>query len=643
LGDWITVDDRWIRRALLLLGLLGAALAVAVGASGTLREAMRTGLIVAGAVGVATIAWTLLSAPTAHDPGRRRLLGLAAAAAGLVLAVGGAVAGRALKRALLPDPGPIQTTMAGDLGSEYMELVRRGFHEGRSGDVQMLLGPWNSANYESESLKLRRRDPNTSHASVWMYLERIPLVVYAPGLVEPSDSDERVTLADLAPTTAELIGFDEWPADRDGRALPLIRATTGDRSAPPRVIVTFVIDGGGWNVLQEWPDAWPNLKRLMGQGANFRNAIMGSFPAVTACAHATIGTGAFPTTHGITGHNIRTPQGVRKAYVRAGAADPSDIVVPTLADLYSESRGNAPWVGQVGYQVWHLGMLGSGGPSRGPDERPVGVYWAEASDAWTPHDPERYRLPASVPGIDRLEARRAAFPEPEPSPYDPDPDGPKADCCTPPIVQFQGDLIEATFDSEPIGRGDDPSLLYINFKAPDYAGHVYGMSDPREATALEEVDAQLGRLVTLLEERFGPGGFALIVTADHGQCPLPDDVGGTRVDPRELRTDIEARFHGGHTPVVESVVPSEIYLRSDVLDDLGITRGDIAAFLRDYRYGQNIGPYIRDEAIDHELLDHPEFAAVFATDFLAGLAGADLSTYGETRYPEADIGIPSLD
>ncbi len=34
---------------------------------------------------------------------------------------------------------------------------------------------------------------------------------------------------------------------------------------------------------------------------------------------------------------------------------------------------------------------------------------------------------------------------------------------------------------------------------------------------------------------------------------------------------------------------------------------------------------------------------MFATDFLAGLADADLSTYGETRYPEADIGIPSLD
>jgi hypothetical protein len=634
------VESRWIRRALALLALLGGTLAVLVGATGSTRDAVRTGLVVGVAVAVVTVGWSLLTPPAEHDPGRRRFLGLAVAAAGVVLAAGGAIAGRALKRALLPDPGPIQEAMARDLGSEYMELVRRAFHPDRSGDIQLLLAPGNSANYEAESLQLRPRDPNTSHASVWMYLERVPLVVYAPGIVAASDSEDRVTLADIAPTIADLIGFDGWPAEREGRPLALTPTRAGEAGPTPRVVVTFVIDGGGWNVLDQWHDAWPNLRRLMGDGANFRNAITGSFPAVTACAHATIGTGSFPRTHGITGHNIRTPQGVRKAYRKAGVADPSDILEPTLADLYSESRDNRPWVGELGYQVWHLGMLGHGGRTRGPEERPVGVYWSEGSDAWTPHNQSLFRLPAAVPGIDRLDAHRAAFTPPPPSPYDPDPDGSKADCCTPPIVQYQGDLIEAAFDSEPIGRGEDPSLLFINYKAPDYAGHLYNMKDPREKTILAEVDAQLGRLTAMLQDRFGPGGFALIVAADHGQCPLPDDVGGTRVDPRELGKDIESKFHGGRYRLVESVVPSEIYLDERALDDLGITRGDVAAFLRDYRYGQNIGPYIQPDAVETNLLGNPEFAAVFATEFLATLSGSDLSVYGDTTYPDADPGIP---
>ena len=196
-----------------------------------------------------------------------------------------------------------------------------------------------------------------------MYLERIPLVVYGAG-VQPSDSEERVSLADVAPTIAELIGFDGFlDLGREGRPLPGISRQT-DR---PEIVVTFVIDGGGWNVLQEFPDAWPNLKRLMREGATFRNAIHGSFPAVTASAHATIGTGAFPRTHGITGHNLRDGTKARKAYGELGHAEPGDILVPTLADLWSDATDNRAWVGELGYQIWHLGMLGHGGRGRQGD------------------------------------------------------------------------------------------------------------------------------------------------------------------------------------------------------------------------------------------------------------------------------------
>jgi hypothetical protein len=635
------VESRWIRRALVLLALLGGALALLVAATGGFRDAVRTGLIVAGAVFLATLAFVLLAPEAPHDRGRRRLL-LGAAGAGMAIAVGGAALGRLVKRVLLPDPAPVMDAMAHGLGEEYMELVRRTFHPERSGDLQLLLAPFNSANYAAESLQLQRFYPNTSHASVWMYLERVPLVVYAPGLVPPSDSDERVDLADIAPTIADLIGFEGWPEDRDGTSL--LPGGLGDplRTLRPKVVVTFVIDGGGWNVLEEWPDAWPNLRRLMGEGANFRNAITGSFPAVTACAHATIGTGTYPRTHGISGHNIRTPEGVRKAYGTAGHADPADILVPTLADLWSEATDNRAWVGEIGYQVWHLGMLGRGGPTRSGVELPVAVYWDEAhTQTWQPHNPELYRLAAETPGLDRLAEHQAAFTPPAPSPYDPNPAGHKAVCCTPPIVAYQGDVIEAAFDSEPIGQGEESSLLFINYKAPDYAGHIYNMLDEREATALAEVDRQLGRLAAMLEDRYGRGGFALIVTADHGQCPLPDDVGGTRVDPIQLRIDIEAKFHGGEQRLVEEIVPSEVYLNDDALREIGVTRADVAASLADYRYRQNIGPYVPSSAIEQDLLDNEEFAAVFPTEFLASLADRDLAVYGACEYEHTDpTGIP---
>ena len=244
--------------------------------------------------------------------------------------------------------------------------------------------------------------------------------------------------------------------------------------------MTFVIDGGGWNVLQHWPDSWPNLKRLMGRGVNYRNAITGSFPAVTACAHATIGTGTYPDQHGITGHNIRDGSKVRKAYGDAGHANPGDLLIPTLADLWSDETGNRAWVGEIGYQVWHMGMIGRGGPTRTGDQLPVGVYWNEGAykengiGEWAPHNPDLFRMPSTVPGLDVYDAHLQAFTSPE---WDQtfDPRGRQTPCCAPPVVKYQGDLIEATLRSEPIGQSGVTDLLYINYKAPDYTGHIYNM------------------------------------------------------------------------------------------------------------------------------------------------------------------------
>jgi len=619
------------------LVLLAALVSLGVAVAGSALLGAVTGLVCLIVALLATRSVDRMNAPT--DPSRRRLLALAAVL-GAAAATGGAALGRTIRRVTRPDPRPIQETMAKELGAEYMELVARAYHPDRSGDLQLLVAPYNSANYPQESRSLVPRDPRTSHASVWMYLERIPLVVYGAG-VRPSDSEERVSLADLAPTIAELIGFEDFPAlGREGRPLPATSPPT-DR---PEVVVTFVIDGGGWNVLNEFPDAWPNLKRLMREGASFRNAIHGSFPAVTASAHATIGTGAFPRTHGITGHNLRDGTKARKAFGELGHAEPGDILVPTLADLWSDATDNRAWVGELGYQIWHLGMLGRGGRSRRGDRRPVAVYWDESGDPqdWRSQNEALYRLPIGMPSLDTFAGYRDS--------YTPNPDRNHAfdpikqrnlHCCSTPVIRYQGDVIEATVANESIGSSDTPGLLFINFKAPDYTGHVYGMFDPMTGDALRDVDEQLGRLVTQLDTLY-PDRYALIVTADHGQCPLPDAAGGVRLDPIQLWDDLEREFGGGLFGLVQNVVPSEVYLHSDVLWDAGVTREDVASFLRDYPYRRNIGPYVPRSAIEQESLDRQQFAAVFATSFLDTLAGRELDAdFGPGIYAEADpFGIP---
>src|SRR6266508_3225258 len=153
--------------------------------------------------------------------------------------------------------------------------------------------------------------------------------------------------------------------------------------------------------------------------------------------------------------------------------------------------------------------------------------------------------------------------------------------------------------------------------------------------ALREVDEQLGRLSRMLASRFTPGEYALIVTADHGQCPTVDLAGGVRVDPIQLKDDLNREFGGPILDVVTRVVPSEVYLDDRALWDVGASRDDVAAYLRDYRYRDNIGPYVSRDAIEWNRLDQKPFAAVLSTDYIEGLGDRDLSSFGPGRYHAA--------
>ncbi|MEP7059664.1 MAG: alkaline phosphatase family protein [Actinomycetota bacterium] len=630
-------------RALIVFALLGGVLGFELGLLGSPLLGLIAGLAILTS-SLLLAAATTREGTDRHDPARRRFL-ITTTAVGGALAVGGPVLGRTVKQLARPDAQALQEKMATSLGAEYTEIVRRTYRDKRSGELQLILAPFNSANYSNESKDLVRFYPATSHAGVWMYLEAVPLVLHAPGRVPPGSHSERVTLADIAPTAAKLMGFQDFlDLGREGVPLPGVE----EPPTPPKVIVTFVFDGGGWNALKTWPGATPNLRRLMDTATTYTNAIHGSFPAVTALAHATIGTGAHPDAHGITGHNIRDDTGtVRKTYGDPGSADPADILIPTLADLWSEATGNRAWVGEIGYQVWHLGMLGRGRPNRGSADKPVGVYWDEdlavsATAQWQPHNPDLYRLPKGSPSLDVFAGHQADYSAPGfDSLYDPR--GHQVDCCSPPIIRYMGDLIEATIANEPmVGANGETGLLFINYKMPDYTGHIYNMLSPMEELALKEVDAQLGRLVAQLDATYGDD-YALIVTADHGQCPLPNAVNGVRLDPIQLGDAINREFGGSLWPVVEYVAPSEIFLYRDRLWQSGASIDDIAVFLRDYTYRRNIGPYVPTSRIEHDLLNQLEFSAVFGPRFLASLEGRDLSGYGDTSFPEGVLtGYPDL-
>jgi hypothetical protein len=203
-------------------------------------------------------------------------------------------------------------------------------------------------------------------------------------------------------------------------------------------------------------------------------------------------------------------------------------------------------------------------------------------------------------------------------------------------------MILAAIQNEPVGQGDATSLVYINYKAPDYAGHKWNMLDGSQAVILRAVDDEVGRLRSLLDERFGDGGYVLIVTADHGQSPLPDATGGARVDPIQLKASLEREFGPGFFDLVLDVKPSEVYLHDDRLWEYGVAADDVAAFLRDYRYGDNVGSYVPGDAVDRRRLDDRLFAAVLPQAYIGSLDPAFVEGAGAGVYAWEDPGMPPV-
>nr|MBA2600429.1 alkaline phosphatase family protein [Actinomycetota bacterium] len=270
---------------------------------------------------------------------------------------------------------------------EYVRRIRRGNYPGRSPDVIVV-----------------PREPNffgaftsTSHSGPWDYLQKVPLVFYGPGFIEPEADlslDREVTLADLAPTLAELLDV-EFPT-AVGRPIEGVLDPT--RAGPPKLIVTVVWDGGGWNTLRTWPDQWPHLKKLMAGGTSVQDVIVGSSPSVTPAIHTNIGTGAFPKQHGTVGIPIREEDGTMS--IAFDNKSPDHVEIPMLGDTYDAATGNAAEVGMFAFKGWHMGMMSHGALAPGGD-KDIAIL-ANTQEKFVTN-PNLFEVPSYVEDITGLE------------------------------------------------------------------------------------------------------------------------------------------------------------------------------------------------------------------------------------------------
>jgi hypothetical protein len=232
-------------------------------------------------------------------------------------------------------------------------LLVNGYREGRSPDVLGVARSDPGVFTEPSSTSLREPWPMEAAD------DRVPIVFSGAGVVAGAQVPTGTTLDRIAPTVADIIGFERpFPKVRSGT--PLKGVANGDR---PTLVVLIAWKGFGTADVERAPASHPTLSGMLRDGAGTTAGSTGSLPLDPAATLTTIGTGGLPFQHGITGTYVRRDDGT---VVRAFSHGEPIPVIATLADDLDAPASPAgpspfdqrPVIALVETQVEDQGLIG---------------------------------------------------------------------------------------------------------------------------------------------------------------------------------------------------------------------------------------------------------------------------------------------
>lgn len=477
----------------------------------------------------------------------------------------------------------------------------------------------------SEELLFVPREPNylgsfdlTSHSGPWDYLQEVPLVFYGPNRIAASGDplSTPANIVDIYPTVAELSGVEI--DRRQGRVLDEALAPGTDH--PPRLFVVVVWDGVGQTTLERWPDRWPTLRRLGHEGTSYDSATVGSSPSITSSIHSSLGTGAYPRDHKVTGNEVRGANGhLRNTFSGTTARD---LKLSTFADQIDFALANEPKVGLLGWRPWHLGMLGHGAETAGGDRDEVAlIHYNDRLSISS--NPTMYSAPiglaestdvhAHITKLDRKDGRGDGTWRG----HDITPTETSVNWVTysnPAWASAESEIAVEMLRRGGYGRDEVPDFFFVNFKMTDLVGHQWGVESAEMGDVVKAQDDALASILDYLDEEIGE--YVVVVTADHGHSETAASSGAWPISKEELVRDINDHFHApDDQSLVEASVAYGFFLNRGLMEHLGVSANEIAQFVDDQTIEENWADPALPKGYERRA-DERVFDAAFPSDRL---------------------------
>jgi len=365
--------------------------------------------------------------------------------------------------------------------------------------------------------------------------------------------------------------------------------------------------------LERFGDLFVNngFKRLLRDGASWEEANYDHVPTYTACGHATMMTGAYPSETGIVGNEwIERETGRRVTSVsdttvkllggnqNESAASPRRLMASTVGDelrLATNDRSKVigisvkdrsailPAGRHANAAYWFSATSGNMVSSTYYfSELPVWVtqfnnkkladqFFKKVWDRLLPEGEYLKRAGADSPpweNIGQVRGDTNAFPHTITG---------GATAVGPQFyaaldyTPFSNDLLvqfaEEALVNEKLGQDDDTDVLTVSFSANDYVGHRYGPYSQEAMDVTLRVDRQIGTLLDFVDAKVGLRNTIVAFTADHGVAPIPEHAAAVGLDGARLRNDdiiaaVRNGISGRYNPKNSSPDPTADYIYS---------------------------------------------------------------------------------
>jgi predicted AlkP superfamily pyrophosphatase or phosphodiesterase len=365
-----------------------------------------------------------------------------------------------------------------------------------------------------------------------------------------------------------------------------------------RLVLLIAVDQLRYDYLTRFRDEYTSgFDRLLRNGANYVNAHLEHYPTVTAVGHSTMLSGAFPKASGIMGNdwydresgkNVTSvlDESVQLLGGSPGAgSSPRRLLVSTVGDELKRAKNSSK---VVGISLKDRGAILPVG------HMADGAYWFD-SDTGNFVSSTYYfsMLPEWVTAFNaarhadrfagaewRSEAPAAAGLFKMPAQV-----GPKlfdAVYASPFGNELLEHFVEEAVREEKLGQRDTTDLLTVSFSSNDAVGHSHGPDSAQVRAISVQTDRILGKLFDYVDKSVGMQHVLVVLTADHGVMPLPEELkrqrmpGGRTSSPAlfdPIKSALSARFGPGEW--LEGTAGTSPYFNLKLIREKELDRAEV--------------------------------------------------------------------